>query len=114
MNLIAKIKEEQRRDLSEFVVGDTVKVHVKVKEGEKQRIQVFQGVCIKKRKGGIDGSFTIRKISSGIGVERVFPFYSPSVSKVEVIGRGKVRRSKLYYLRGLRGKKARLKQRDAY
>ena len=90
--------------------GDTVKVHVKIREGEKERIQIFQGVVIKKTKGFASARFTVRKISGGIGVERIFPLFSPSIDKIEVITRGRVRRSKLYYLRNLRGKAARIKE----
>ena len=114
MGIIEKIEAEQKRDLIEFRPGDTLKVHVRIKEGEKERIQIFQGVCIKKRDGGSRQSFTVRKMSSGIGVERVFPMHSPSVEKVEITHRGRVRRAKLYYLRGLAGKKARLRERDSH
>ena len=112
MELIKKIEREQMRlDLPRFVAGDTVKVHVKIREGEKDRVQVFQGIVIVKKKGGIRSSFTVRKISYGIGVERVFPLHSPSIDKIEVVEKGLVRRSRLYYLRGLRGKAARVKTR---
>ena len=97
-----------RRDLPPFRTGDTVRVHVNVKEGEKERIQVFQGVVIRRRGGSMDETFTVRKIASGVGVERVFPVQSPSVTKVEIVSRGYVRRSRLYYLRNLTGRKARL------
>ena len=97
--------------LPEFRAGDTVRVHVRVVEGDKQRIQIFQGVVIARRGGGTRESFTVRKISGGIGVERVFPLHSPSVDKIEVIRHGKVRRAKLYYLRELRGKAARIEER---
>jgi large subunit ribosomal protein L19 len=100
-----------RLDLPAFAPGDTVKVHVKIKEGEKERIQVFQGVVISKRKGGINASFTVRKVSYGIGVERVFPLHSPIIDKVEVVTLGRVRRAKIYYLRNLRGKAARIRER---
>lgn len=103
-------KEMMRMDLPEFIPGDTVKVHVKIKEGEKERIQAFQGVVISKRKGTSNASFTVRKVSYGIGVERVFPLHSPIIDKVEVITKGKVRRAKIYYLRKLRGKAARIKE----
>ena len=89
--------------------GDTVKVHVRVKEGDKERIQVFEGVVIRRRRGGASATFTVRKISYGVGVERIFPVESPSVAKVEIKSRGHVRRARLYYLRDLRGKKARLR-----
>jgi len=98
-----------RRDLPPFRAGDTVRVHVKIKEGEKERIQVFEGVVIQRRGGGADASFTVRKISSGVGVERIFPVESPIVTKVEIKSRGHVRRARLFYLRGLAGKKARLR-----
>jgi len=98
-----------RRDLPPFRSGDTVRVHVKVKEGDKERIQVFEGVVIRRRRGGASASFTVRKISYGVGVERIFPVESPIVDKVEIKGRGHVRRSRLYYLRDLKGKAARLR-----
>ncbi len=97
-----------RRDLPPFKVGDTVAVHVRVREGDKERIQVFQGLVIRRKGGSISETFTVRKISSGVGVERVFPVQSPLVTKVEIKARGYVRRSRLYYLRDLTGKKARL------
>ncbi|MEJ2097149.1 MAG: 50S ribosomal protein L19 [Deltaproteobacteria bacterium] len=103
-------KEMMRLDLPEFVPGDTVKVHVKFKVGEKERIQVFQGVVISKRKGTSNASFTVRKVSYGIGVERIFPLHSPIIDKIEVVTKGKVRRAKIYYLRKLRGKAARIKE----
>jgi len=110
-NIIEKIEKEQlRMDIPDFDSGDTVKVHVKIREGEKERIQAFQGVVIKKTKGFASARFTVRKISSGIGVERIFPLHSPTIDKIEVITRGRVRRSKLYYLRNLRGKAARIKE----
>ena len=98
-----------RRDLPPFRSGDTVRVHVNIREGDKQRIQVFEGVVIRRRGGGPSASFTVRKISYGVGVERVFPVESPIVTKVEIKSRGHVRRSRLYFLRELRGKKARLR-----
>jgi large subunit ribosomal protein L19 len=98
-----------RRDLPPFRPGDTVRVHVNIREGDKDRIQVFEGVVIRRRRGGAGASFTVRKISYGVGVERIFPVESPAVKKVEIKSRGHVRRSRLYYLRGLRGKKARLR-----
>ena len=100
--------ETLRRDLPPFKVGDTVSVHVRVREGDKERIQVFQGLVIRRRGGGVGETFTVRKISSGVGVERIFPVQSPLVTKVEIKSRGYVRRSRLYYLRDLSGKKARL------
>ena len=98
-----------RRDLPPFRSGDTVRVHVRIREGDKERTQVFEGVVIRRRRGGSSGSFTVRKISYGVGVERIFPLGSPSVEKVEIKSRGHVRRSRLYYLRDLKGKKARLR-----
>jgi len=103
-------KEQLRTDHPDFRPGDTVKVHVKVVEGTRERIQVFEGVVIKRQNGGISATFTVRKISYGVGVERTFPVHSPRVDKIEVARRGKVRRAKLYYLRELRGKAARIKE----
>jgi len=103
-------RENMRMDIPDFVAGDTVKVHVKIKEGEKERIQVFQGVVISKRKGTSKATFTVRKVSYGIGVERIFPMHSPIIDRVEVISRGRVRRAKIYYLRKLRGKAARIRE----
>jgi large subunit ribosomal protein L19 len=100
-----------RTDVPEFRPGDTVKVHVRVVEAGRERIQVFQGVVIRRQGGGLQETFTVRKISFGVGVERTFPVHSPSISKLEVASRGSVRRAKLYYLRELRGKKARIKER---
>ena len=97
--------------LPEFRAGDTVRVHVKVVEGNKERIQVFQGVVIGRKGGGIRETFTVRKVSGGVGVERVFPLHSPSIDRIEVVRRGRVRRAKLYYLRDLQGKAARIKER---
>src|SRR5256714_3127770 len=99
---------EARTDIPNFAPGDTVKVHVKVKEGEKERIQVFQGLVISRRGGGVRETFTVRKVSQGIGVERTFPVHSPVLDKIEVERHGQVRRAKLYYLRELRGKAARI------
>ena len=100
-----------RTDLPEFRPGDTVKVHVRVVEGNRERVQVFQGVVIRRSGGGIRETFTVRKISFGVGVERTFPLHSPSIARLELVQRGRVRRAKLYYLRDLRGKKARIKER---
>ena len=97
-------------DVPDFKPGDTIRVHARIKEGEKERIQVFQGVVIRKRKGNTGATFTVRKVSYGIGVERIFPMHSPSIDKVEIVSRGKVRRGRLYYLRQLRGKAARIKE----
>jgi large subunit ribosomal protein L19 len=104
-------KEQMRLDHPDFGPGDNVKVHVKIREGEKERIQVFQGVVISKRKGNINATFTVRKVSYGVGVERIFPLHSPALDKIEVVTRGRVRRAKIYYLRKLRGKAARIKER---
>jgi large subunit ribosomal protein L19 len=103
-------KEQLRTDIPAFRPGDTVRVHVKVVEGTRERIQLFEGVCISRRGSGISESFTVRKISYGVGVERVFPLNTPRIDKIEVVRFGKVRRAKLYYLRELRGKKARIKE----
>ncbi len=110
MKLLELEKEHMRTDLPDFGPGDTVKVHVKVREGEKERIQVFEGVVIGRRGGGVRETFTVRKVSYGVGVERVFPVHSPGIAKVEVIRHGRVRRAKLYYLRELKGKAARLEE----
>ena len=104
-------KEQMRLDHPDFGPGDNVKVHVKIREGEKERIQVFQGVVISKRKGNTNAMFTVRKVSYGVGVERIFPLHSPALDKIEVVTRGRVRRAKIYYLRKLRGKAARIKER---
>ncbi len=110
MNPVEMVELEQlRTDLPDFRVGDTVKVHVKIVEGDKERIQTFEGVVIRKKGGGIRSTFTVRKISYGIGVERIFPTHSPRLEHIDVISRGKVRRAKLFYLRGLKGKAARIK-----
>ena len=112
MQLIEELEKKQlRTDLPDFSAGDTVTVYVKIKEGEKERIQAFQGVVISKRKGTLNASFTVRKVSYGIGVERIFPLHSPIIDRIEVNTRGRVRRSKIYYLRKLRGKAARIKER---
>ena len=112
MEVIKQLEREQMRmDLPAFLPGDTVRVHVKIKEGDKERIQVFQGVVISKRKGGsLKATFTVRKVSYGVGVERVFPFHSPIIDKVELVTHGRVRRAKIYYLRKLRGKAARIRE----
>jgi large subunit ribosomal protein L19 len=102
--------EMMRLDHPAFGPGDTVKVYVKIKEGEKERLQAFQGVVISKRKGTTNATFTVRKVSYGVGVERVFPLHSPIIDRIEVLTHGKVRRSKIYYLRKLRGKAARIKE----
>jgi len=111
MNLVNMVEDEQlKKDLDPFKVGDTIKVHVIIREGGKERIQVFKGNVIAKRGAGINATFTVRKISFGIGVERIFPLHSKMIKNIEVVRRGKVRRAKLYYLRGLKGKAARLKE----
>ena len=113
MDIVQQIDNEQMRsDLPPFDPGDTLRVNVRVREGEKQRIQAFEGVCIARKGGGARETFTVRKISSGIGVERIFPLHSPSIESVSVVRRGRVRRAKLYYLRALRGKKARIRERQ--
>jgi large subunit ribosomal protein L19 len=105
-------QEYLKTDIPDFRPGDNLKVHVRLKEGEKERIQVFEGLVIARKHGGVSETFTVRKISSGIGVERTFPLHSPSIAKVEVTRRGRVRRAKLYYIRGLRGKAARIRERS--
>ncbi len=107
-------KEQVRTDLPEFRVGDTVKVHYKIKEGNKERIQVFQGIVIQRRGAGISKTFTVRKVSNGVGVERIFPASSPLIAKLEVVRYGHVRRAKLYYLRTAKGKSARIKERRRF
>ncbi len=114
MNIIENIEKEQMnkllegKNLPDFKPGDTLKVHTKVKEGDRERIQVYEGVCIARKNDGLNSSFTVRKISFGEGVERVFPLYSPNVAKIEVARIGKIRRAKLYFLRALRGRSARI------
>jgi large subunit ribosomal protein L19 len=111
MEVIKQLELEQMRmDVPDFLPGDTVRVHVKIKEGDKERIQVFQGVVISKRRGGIKSAFTVRKVSYGVGVERVFPMHSPIIDHIELVSRGRVRRAKIYYLRRLRGKAARIRE----
>jgi len=111
LNILQAIAQEQlRQDVPNFRPGDTLKVYVKVIEGTRERVQLFEGVVIKRRGGGISDTFTVRKISYGVGVERTFPLHSPKLEKIEVARRGKVRRAKLYYLRNLRGKAARIKE----
>jgi large subunit ribosomal protein L19 len=110
MNAVDTIEREaHRKDLPPFRSGDTVRVHVRIREGDKERTQVFEGVVLRRRRGGSSGSFTVRKVSYGVGVERIFPIDSPSVERIEIKSRGHVRRSRLYFLRDLRGKKARLR-----
>ena len=111
MDVLEQIEKEQMRtDIPGFKPGDTVKVHARIKEGDKERIQVFQGVVIRKRKGNTGATFTVRKVSYGVGVERIFPLHSPTIDKVEIVSRGKVRKGRLYYMRKLRGKAARIKE----
>ncbi len=114
-DLLRELEQEQlRQDIPEFAPGDTVRVLYRVREGEKERIQAFEGVCLGRRGGGIQETFTVRKISSGIGVERIFPLHAPTVKGVEVVRKGRVRRAKLYYLRGLRGKAARIPEKRTH
>ncbi len=103
------VKPEVRGQVPEFRVGDTVKVHTKISEGDKERIQIFEGVVIRKKRGQANTTFTVRKMSYGVGVERIFPLYSPRIDKIEVMSSGKVKRARLFYLRELQGKAARLK-----
>jgi len=111
MNVVQSIEKEQLRgDIPDFQSGDTVRVNVRIIEGQKQRLQAFEGVVIRKKRGDCRSSFTVRKISYGIGVERTFPLHSPVIDSIDVVTRGRVRRSRLYYLRGLRGKKARIRE----
>ncbi len=111
MDVIQEIEREQlRSDIPDVRPGDTVRVLVRVIEGDKERLQPFEGVCIARRGGGLRETFTVRKVSGGVGVERIFPLHSPSISEIEILRRGKVRRAKLYYLRGRRGKRARIKE----
>lgn len=112
-DIVRAIEQEQMKtDIPDFRPGDTVKVYTKVIEGNRERIQVFEGVVIARKGGGLRETFTVRKISYGVGVERVFPLHSPRIEKIEVVRKGKVRRAKLYYLRKLRGKAAKIKERD--
>jgi large subunit ribosomal protein L19 len=111
---IDAIEKSQLRDLLPFRVGDTINVHFRIREGDKERVQVFKGVVIRKSRGGAGATFAVRKVSGGVGVERIFPLHSPRIEKIEVVARGHVRRSRLYYLRDLRGKKARLRERQRH
>ncbi len=112
MDILDELRQEQvRTDIPDFAPGDTLRVNVRVREGEKERIQVFEGVCIARKGGQVNETFTVRKISNGVGVERVFPLHSPTVESINVVRRGRVRRAKLYYLRSLRGKAARIRER---
>ena len=111
MNIINVLEQEQlRTDIPEFRAGDTVRVHVKVVEGTRERIQIFEGLVINRKKGGVRETFTVRRIASGVGVERTFPLHSPRLAKIELMRRGIVRRAKLYYLRNLTGKAARIRE----
>jgi len=113
MDIIREIEKEQMRaDLPAFRPGDTLRVNVRVREGEKERIQAFEGVCIARKGGGMSETFTVRKVSSGVGVERIFPLHSPSIESISIVRRGQVRRAKLYYLRALRGKAARIREKQ--
>lgn len=115
METIKQLEREMiRLDLPAFGPGDTVKVHVKIKEGEKERIQTFQGIVISMKGGSATETFTVRKVSYGVGVERIFPLHSPAINEIEVITKGRVRRAKIYYLRNLRGKAARIKERRTF
>ena len=120
MNILESFEKNQIENLTKnkkfpnFYAGDTLKIHLKIKEGEKERIQIFEGVCIAKKNAGINSSFTVRKISYGEGVERIFPFYSPQISKIELSKSGSVRRSKLYYLRERSGKSARISEKNKF
>ncbi|HEX6587599.1 MAG TPA: 50S ribosomal protein L19 [Longimicrobiales bacterium] len=111
MDILQEATRSQiREDLPEFAPGDTLRVNVRVREGDKERLQAFEGVCIARKGGGVSETFTVRKVSSGVGVERIFPIHSPSVDSITVVRRGRVRRAKLYYLRNRRGKSARIKE----
>jgi large subunit ribosomal protein L19 len=111
MNIINLLEmEHMKKNIPVFKAGDTLRVHVKIVEGDKQRIQMYQGVCIKRMNNGVGSTFTVRKISSGVGVERVFPLHAPTIDKIEVVMVGQVRRAKLYYLRKLQGKAARIRE----
>ena len=114
MNLLQKIKREGLKKLPDFQSGDTVRVYTKIKEGDKERIQIFEGVVIRKRGRALEATFSVRKISYGVGVERIFPIHSPMIDKIEIASRGKVRRSRLYYLRNLSGKKARIEGEEGF
>lgn len=112
MDIMQQLRQEQiRTDIPDFAPGDTLRVNVRVREGDKERIQVFEGICIARNGGQISETFTVRKISNGVGVERIFPLHSPTVESISVVRRGRVRRAKLYYLRKLRGKAARIRER---
>ena len=111
MDIVQEATRSQiREDVPQFAPGDTLRVNVRVREGDKERLQAFEGICIARKGGGISETFTVRKVSSGVGVERIFPVHSPSIESVAVVRRGRVRRAKLYYLRNRRGKSARIKE----
>jgi len=110
MDLIATLTQGQVKEIPEIGIGDTVKVHAKIKEGNRERIQIFEGTLIARKHGGISETITVRRVSYGVGVEKTFPLHSPNIAKIEVVRRGKVRRAKLYYLRGRVGKAAKVKQ----
>ena len=113
MNVIDQItKEYMKSDIPEFGIGDTVRVHIKIKEGNRERIQVFEGFVLKRQNGGISETFTVRRIASGIGVEKTFPLHSPWIEKIEVVRKGRVRRAKLNYMRGRTGKSAKIKTKE--
>lgn len=113
MDIVREIEKEQLREgLPKFDPGDTIRVNVRVREGEKERTQAFEGICIAKQGGGVSETFTVRKVSAGIGVERVFPLHSPMIESIKVVRRGRVRRAKLYYLRARKGKAARIRERQ--
>ena len=111
MDIVEQVSREQlKSNIPDFAPGDTLRVNVRVREGDKERIQAFEGVCIARKGGGVSETFTVRKVSSGIGVERIFPVHSPSIESITVVRRGHVRRAKLYYLRALRGKASRIRE----
>ena len=113
MDIMSEVtKEQQRADLPSFGPGDTLRVNVRVREGDKERVQAFEGVCIGRKGAGVSETFTVRKVSSGVGVERIFPIHSPSLESIVLVRRGRVRRAKLYYLRALRGKAARIREKS--
>jgi len=114
MNIVGAVEEGFKKDVTAFNIGDTVRVSVKVVEGDKERIQPFDGVVIARRGGNTRETFTVRKLSFGVGVERIFPLYSPSIDKIEVLKKGSVRRAKLYYLRGKKGKAAKIKEKERF
>jgi large subunit ribosomal protein L19 len=111
MDRVATIaREGLKKDIPMFAAGDTLRVMVRVREGDKERLQAFEGICVARRGGGIDETFTVRKLSAGVGVERIFPMHAPTISSIELVRRGRVRRAKLYYLRALSGKGARIRE----